>query len=494
MSFFYDTDTDPNNGREYIASDIDASDMSFAWDCSTIPDGDYYILAIIEDGVGHKNAVYINTKKVTSKPPSPYIAYDYSDGKLSIKHAHNPPTITVTEPSAQGAETDRSYTIRWTFTSYGSSPTVALYFDNDTNSNNGKTKIADSITASNLNYTWDCSAIPEGSYYILAVIDDNLGSSYHYKRIEKQREVTPPFYIVPPVKGYVYVKVPTTAEDYSDGKLTIKHILLATLTGHTGWVNSVTFNPTNGSRCMSGSSDNNLKYWNLTNGECIHTYYGHKKTVNSVFISPDGLYCFSGTDTDPSNQSLKYWNIETGNAQTFDSSEQTNLSVAISREGTYGLVGHYQAIATLWKMDEAKAIMVFQSHIDRVYAVAFGLTYRDIFTGSGDKTIVLWNLNGSVKHTFMGHTGPVRSIVVSPDGNILISGSDDKTIRIWDINNGQLKSTYNYGAAVMSVSVSQDGKYILSGGDDKNMKLWDFNNGNCLSTFWAYRFCYVSCF
>ena len=42
----------------------------------------------------------------------------------------------------------------------------------------------------------------------------------------------------------------------------------------------------------------------------------------------------------------------------------------------------------------------------------------------------VWDLKtGECKHVLEGHTGDVKSVGITPDGNTAISGSDDKTAR-----------------------------------------------------------------
>ncbi|MEH1842067.1 MAG: hypothetical protein V7L20_25875 [Nostoc sp.] len=62
-------------------------------------------------------------------------------------------------------------------------------------------------------------------------------------------------------------------------------------------------------------------------------------------------------------------------------------------------------------------------HNRPVYSVSFSLDGQTIASGSGDNTIKLWKLDGTLITTLSGHTGSVSSISFSPDGQMIASGS-----------------------------------------------------------------------
>ena len=69
--------------------------------------------------------------------------------------------------------------------------------------------------------------------------------------------------------------------------------------------------------------------------------------------------------------------------------------------------------------------------------MSFSSDGKTLASGSGDKTIKLWNVEtGQEIRTLSGHNDSVSSVNFSPDGKTLASGSDDKTIKLWNRNTG----------------------------------------------------------
>jgi WD40 repeat protein len=73
-----------------------------------------------------------------------------------------------------------------------------------------------------------------------------------------------------------------------------------------------------------------------------------------------------------------------------------------------------------------------------------------------------------------GHSGSVRSVAVSHDGQRALSGSDDDSIILWDLPRGEaIIRLVGHTGSVMHVDFSPDSRYALSTSNDNTLILWD---------------------
>ncbi len=116
-----------------------------------------------------------------------------------------------------------------------------------------------------------------------------------------------------------------------------------------------------------------------------------------------------------------------------------------------------------------------EGHSDAVYGVSFSPDGQTIASVSGDHTVKLWNLDGSLRQTLEKHDDGVHQVEFSPNGELLASASADRTVKLWN-KDGTLRQTLvGHTNTVYSVAFSPDNQLIASASADGTVKLWDWD-------------------
>ena len=126
----------------------------------------------------------------------------------------------------------------------------------------------------------------------------------------------------------------------------------------------------------------------------------------------------------------------------------------------------------------------YTGHTDFVTSVGFSPDGQQTVSGSGDKTICVWNaITGEVvAGPFSGHTDGVTSVGFSPDGKQIVSGSFDQTIRLWIATGGLMAigPLAGHTHLVRSMGFSLDGQKTVPS-IDKSIHLLDSKQESLLT-------------
>ncbi len=143
-------------------------------------------------------------------------------------------------------------------------------------------------------------------------------------------------------------------------------------------------------------------------------------------------------------------------------------SVCITKDGKI-VSGSSDKTIRVWDM-QGKELAICRGHKDSGLSICVTNDGK-IVSASWDRTVRIWDMQGKELAICRGHEGWVMSVCVTNDGKI-VSGSWDRTVRVWDMKGKQLAECKGHEERVRSVCVTNDGK-IVSGSYDNTIRVWD---------------------
>lgn len=120
-----------------------------------------------------------------------------------------------------------------------------------------------------------------------------------------------------------------------------------------------------------------------------------------------------------------------------------------------------------------------EGHVGFVSRISFSPDGQYLVSGSQDRRINLWKLDGTLVKTFIGHEGSVTDVSFSPDGQTIASASRDHTVRLWKLD-GTLLKKLPHPDEVRAVAFSSDGQ-LLASGSHVGTHLWK-SDGTFIAT------------
>jgi pleiotropic regulator 1 len=123
-----------------------------------------------------------------------------------------------------------------------------------------------------------------------------------------------------------------------------------------------------------------------------------------------------------------------------------------------------------WKLQK-----VLSGHFGWVRALAMEPGNEWFCSGSGDRTIKIWDLaSGTLKLTLTGHISTVRGLAVSPRHPYLFSCGEDRMVKCWDLEqNKVIRQYHGHLSGVYTLALHPTIDVLVTGGRDATVRVWD---------------------
>jgi WD40 repeat protein/serine/threonine protein kinase len=203
------------------------------------------------------------------------------------------------------------------------------------------------------------------------------------------------------------------------------------LTGHTASVSFLAFDRA-GAKLVSRGGDGHIRVWSFPDGRLLAELPDQGGGLGDLAFSPDGLRLASGqTDT------VRLWNL-------------ARLEIPPT---------------------------FLHGHIGTVRSLLFSRDGNELYTGSVDGTVKVWDVSAKGSTNILHHPDWTDEVSFSPDGKLLaVADFNDRTAGLWDVTSQRrVGKVGEHTNACRGAKFSPDGKLVATVGDYDDVQIWSIS-------------------
>lgn len=269
---------------------------------------------------------------------------------------------------------------------------------------------------------------------------------------------------------------------------------VAAFAGHDNTVQWAAYRPDGNVAATTGGNVHEIFLWDPATGKQLSRIVGTGRGVYAVAFSPDGRTVAFGnrnngqhlTALNPLEQTFDLDHVAP-DAAPDEATEWRRAAPALGGLATRvdGAVleiedaGRLHTTITLPQADDRVRCYSFCTLADRPHIVVGSVYALALYEAA----------TGHRVREYVGHTGEIWSVAVSPESRMLVSGAGDQTFRLWNLQTGELLESVFVGTDQQWVAWTPAGYYKASSAGDKLIG-WQVNHGpeRAAEFFFAWQF------
>lgn len=249
--------------------------------------------------------------------------------------------------------------------------------------------------------------------------------------------------------------------------------------GHKNIVNCVSWY-SGSDELISGSMDDTVRFLDLKKRICLEMFPCHIGGVRKLQVAKDGreMMCLGRDDK------FQVWDLQEKESRKLQPEMNQITSMVSTPNLEFTFIGSLNGTVGVLSRKDEYAFEVVARLPAPVGCLSLASDRKLLYAGCKDGKIrnlsLDWkNASSGTVHEMTGiysHRGPIRSLALSLNNQLLASGSDDYKIILWDTGECEsIDALVGHDGFVDSVTFSPKGNLLASGGTDRNVRIWNLN-------------------